>query len=274
VKFIEEAARIGKFNVELTPPAALLRSRSNQYFNSTDSPFNDCVYSVALGVLDMCVSEFTVTDLRASMTPWFVIDEPDLVLVTQTVSVKTTYARAVLTIFKPFTFQTWTFLIFGMIPLLGILVICHEYDETGSAFPKTDEFLEYDHDGQNLLVRRRIPLYRHLVRAVYTSYLGVLQATYSLPVVTPGGKLHVLGVAFFTLVLLAVCKFLGVPKHECCCMRPALTNHLSSHRHRKACILIGGEEFSRANHVVGGSDEIWIPVLRRSHDPCCSEQFA
>lgn len=214
VKFVEEAARIGKFNIEVTPPPAFLRSKSNQWFNSTDSSFNDCVYSVALGFLDMCVSEFTVTDIRTSMTPWFVVDEPDLVLVTQTVSVSPTYASAVLTIFQPFTRQTWIFLIFGMIPLLGILVICHEYDVNGSAFPMTDDFLEYDHDGQKHLVHRRIPLYRHLVRACYTSFLGVLQMTYSLPVVTPGGKIHALGIAFFTLVLLAVCESLGEPKQD------------------------------------------------------------
>lgn len=208
IGFVKEAARIGNFSIQILPPALFLRQRSNDFFNSTDNFFNDCIYSVALGLLDWCVSEFTVTNVRGTMTPWFVLEEPALVLVTQVKSAKTLYTDAIKTIFQPFTYRTWTFLIFVVIPILGILVIFHEYGRKGSAFPETDDFLEIQSMGrQNLIVQRKIPVYRHVVRAVYTSFLGVLQATNTLPVVTIGGKLHALGVAFFTLVILAVCKF-------------------------------------------------------------------
>ena len=96
VEFVREAARIGGFNVNITPPLAELKNKTVEYFST--SPFDHCeylilsmciyfydsihsllksitgVYSTALGYNDFCVAKYTVTDKRAVTADWFVLD--------------------------------------------------------------------------------------------------------------------------------------------------------------------------------------------------------
>lgn len=73
IEFTREAARRAGFNISLVPPNPDLKNMTvKQFSNST---FDLCVYSTALGYSDFCVAQYTVTDKRASVAEWFVIDE-------------------------------------------------------------------------------------------------------------------------------------------------------------------------------------------------------
>ena len=58
VDFISIAAQAGKFDILPTTPPGFLRPKSDEYFDSTSS-FDFCVYATSLGILDLCVSQYT-----------------------------------------------------------------------------------------------------------------------------------------------------------------------------------------------------------------------
>lgn len=208
VSFVTEAARAGNFLINITEPPEFLRPHSLEYFGPSN--FDYCVYTTALGYLDFCVAQYTVTDQRASTTDWLLLGSQDIHLVVfidqEGGSAWQNFRDSTKTIFQPFTQETWMFIIFLVIPLLGGLMVVHEYGHAGSAFPKMESVVEIDDekDGQQEIKERKVPLYRHIVRSVYIGYLSVLQQNYSQSVVTYGAMLNLLGISFFILTIIAV----------------------------------------------------------------------
>jgi hypothetical protein len=211
VSFVTEAARAGNFLINITEPPEFLRAHSLEYFGP--SSFDYCVYTTALGYLDFCVAQYTVTDQRASTTDWLLLGSQDIHLMVDISENQETrfdkFLTSTKTIFKPFTRSTWIFVIFLVIPLLGGLMVVHEYGHAGSAFPKMESIVEIDDTkgGQQEIKERKVPLYRHIVRSMYIGYLSVLQQNYSQSVVTYGAMLNLLGISFFILTIIAVCKY-------------------------------------------------------------------
>jgi len=83
-------------------------------------------------------------------------------------------------------------------------MFCHEYGSPGSAYPKTEPVLIKQSDGEIKVVVRPIPLKKHVGNSLYTGVLSLFQGSYDLTVVTPGGKVNLLAIASFIMLILAV----------------------------------------------------------------------
>lgn len=208
VNFVVQAASRAKFMIELTEPPAFLKAHAQLYFNST-SNFDYCVYAAALGYVDFCVAQYTITDERASTIDWFGLSSGDIVMIVQVEEELTGWPKFVQqtqTIFQPFTTNTWLFILL-VIPILGGLMVVHEFGHAGSAFPKMESVVEvykYDQFGAQEVMERKVPVYEHFFRSVYVAYLAVLQQNYSQSVVTYGAMMNLLGISFFILTIIAV----------------------------------------------------------------------
>lgn len=207
VSFVTEAARAGNFRINITEPEDYLLPHSQAHFQSSSS-FDYCVYSVSLGYLDFCVAQYTVTDTRATATNWLLLGSQDIHLVVRTdeqVEGWQQFVDSTKTIFQPFTGETWLFIVFLVIPLLGGLMVVHEWGHAGSGFPKQESVVEVNYD-QNIeeIKERKVPQYKHLVRSIYIGYLSVLQQSYAQSVVTYGAMMNLLGISFFILTVIAV----------------------------------------------------------------------
>eukprot|EP00934_Nitzschia_sp_Nitz4_P005855 Nitzschia sp. Nitz4//scaffold207_size38617//25338//27925//NITZ4_007680-RA/size38617-augustus-gene-0.12-mRNA-1//-1//CDS//3329541620//5845//frame0 len=209
VDFAVAGAERGGYRLNLTVPPDFLVNKSSDYFGSA-SVFDLCVYATSLGFLDFCLAQYTITDQRAATTDWLVLESQDINLIVQ-YQIKTSgwdrFSEQVRTIFLPFTDQVWIFMIFFVIPALGMLMVVHEYDHPGSAYPRNENIIVRDNKRPRAIEEvenRKVPLWRHFSRAVYINALSVLQQNYVHTVVTPGAMLNLLGISFFILTIIAV----------------------------------------------------------------------
>lgn len=209
VDFAITGAERGGYRMNLTVPPEFLRNHSMKYFNSA-SNFDLCVYATSLGYLDFCLAQYTITDQRASTTDWLVLGSQDINLIVQyqsSLSGWDRFTEQTRTIFLPFTDQVWVFMVIFVIPVLGMLMVVHEYNHAGSAYCENEDVIVKDNRRPGSIEQvetRRIPILRHLVRATYTNFLGVLQQNYAHSVVTHGAMLNLLGISFFILTIIAV----------------------------------------------------------------------
>jgi hypothetical protein len=63
-----------------------------------------------------------------------------------------------------------------------------------------------DGSQETFITERNVPISEHAGKSIYVTFLSVLQMGWGLSVVSLGAKLHMLGISFFILTLLAVCK--------------------------------------------------------------------
>lgn len=208
VEFIKDAARRGGFDLDITAPPEWLRAESQKFFG--DSSFDFCVYATSLGYLDLCISAYTITDKRASVTPFFELGSDPVYLVTFTddetgTEYAHTFVKSLLTIFQPFTFGSWIMIVVICLPVLGLLMLFHEYGTHGSAFPSEEEMMVTDvHTGEQKVETREIAARKHIPKAFYMSFLSFFNGSYDPVVVTTGGKIHLLAILSFVLLVLAV----------------------------------------------------------------------
>jgi hypothetical protein len=208
VEFAIQGAIQGLYQMNLTVPPEFLRNRSMEYFNST-SNFDFCVYATSLGYVDFCLAQYTITDQRAATTDWVVLGSQSLYLITQYEENTSGWERFVdslATIFKPFTPGVWLFLVLFVIPALGTCMIVHELGHPGSAYPKQEDVIIIDNTkrGAQRVETRKVPMYRHVFRAIYISLLSVLMNQYEHSIVTRGAMINLLGVSFFILTIINV----------------------------------------------------------------------
>ena len=208
VEFLKDAATRGGFRLNITSPPIWLQHESAKFFG--DSSFDACVYATSLGYLDLCIGAYTITDKRASVTPFFELGSDPVYLVTFSddetgVSYQETLLRSVLTIFQPFTYGSWIMIAFICLPVLGALMLFHEYGTPGSAFPEEHEVVTTNTvTGVQKLEAKRIPFRQHVPKALYMSYLSFFNGSYDPVVVTLGGKVNLLAILSFVLLVLAV----------------------------------------------------------------------
>lgn len=126
VELLKAAATSRQFDIELLTPPAFLENKSTEFFHSS-SKYDLCIYATSLGILDMCVGEYTISDSRASVTDFLVLDEVELYLVTTGINEAFTPQERrltnIATIFQSFTSNTWFFVIFFMTPVMGLLMV-------------------------------------------------------------------------------------------------------------------------------------------------------
>jgi len=126
VEFLKDAAHRGGFELNVTRPPAWLEANAQRFFGQ--SSFDYCVYATSLGYLDLCVAAYTITDKRASVTPFLEMGSDPVYLVTFSDDLTgTTYSdtvmRSLMTIFQPFTYGSWIMIAFICLPLLGLLMV-------------------------------------------------------------------------------------------------------------------------------------------------------
>jgi hypothetical protein len=61
-----------------------------------------------------------------------------------------------------------------------------------------------DNGVQHEIKERKVPIYRHIIRSIYIAFLAVLRQDYLQSVVTYGAMMHLLGISFFILTIIAV----------------------------------------------------------------------
>lgn len=203
MNFIQEAAKEGEFSIELQKPPAFLLNRSLELFGG--SRFSYCVYATSLGFLDFCIAQYTITPSRGGTADWLVLGNQPLRLITHqgsSMGKHEKFKNALGMIFSPFQLQTWLFIIFCVLPVLGTLLVVHEYGQpTGNYDKKHHVVLK---DGKEV-VEKAFPVYRHIIRATYYSLLSVLQGEYiGQSVLSAGAKLHLIGLSCFILTLITV----------------------------------------------------------------------
>jgi hypothetical protein len=204
VDFVKEAALVGGFTINMTAPPAWIKPKSLEFFGG--SSFDYCVFATALGYLDFCVSGFSITEKRASVTTMFEATSDPLYLIVHTDEGNSweTFITSTLLVFQPFTLSAWAIIFLFALPLLGVLMFLHEYGSPGSAYPKTEPVLVVQSDGETRVVVRPIPLTKHIANSFYAAVLSFYQGSYDLSVVTPGGKINLLAIASFIMLILAV----------------------------------------------------------------------
>ena len=206
VAFATEAAQIGNYTIEIAAPPEFLWFKSLGFFGISRVDF--CIYATSLGFLDLCVSEIPVTAKRASAVDFFVLDSHRIQIMTmekEPTSRYNEFRQSSSTIFKPFQKETWLFIIFLVIPLFGVLLVIHEYGRNGSHYPEKAHFLDVHEWRKDKIVdERSVPIHRYLIRSIHFTFLSVLQQGYVQPVVSDGARLHILGISFFILVIIAV----------------------------------------------------------------------
>lgn len=205
LEFVKEAAVRGNFYVNLTLPPLELQARSSDFFGSP-SDFDYCVYATSLGFLDLCVAQYTITDVRASTTDWLLLGSSGIYLVAS-YNVNDSWGAfkaSVSTIFRPFTFGTWMFIVFFVIPVLGCLMIFHEFGKSGSAYPREEMVVITRSNGEHEFRKLPVPFVQHIVKSIYINFLAVMQSSYEQTVISIGAMLNLLGISFFILTIIAV----------------------------------------------------------------------
>ncbi|CAB9497408.1 glutamate receptor [Seminavis robusta] len=209
VDFVIQAARIGRFQMEITPPPPTLWVHSVEYFES-ESNFDFCVYAASLGYLDMCVAQYTITERRAASTDWLTLGSVGIYLIVNRDADNgrdlNYFFRSIATIFSPFTPHTWLFICAFVIPILGILMVVHERGRGASSSYPTEEvvLMTNDKTGESMIKKIPIPIYMSIIKSIYVAFLAVMQQTYDPAVSTLGAMLNLLGIAFFILTIVAV----------------------------------------------------------------------
>ena len=207
VDFMKDAAARGGFTLNITRPPEWLREESERFFG--DSSFDYCVYGTSLGYLDLCVAAYTITDKRASVAPFFELGSDPVYLVIfadqEAGTSMESFIKSMLTIFQPFTYGSWIMIAVFCLPVLGLLMLFHEYGKPGSAFPDEIEVIKTDTStGEQALTTQKIPFSQHIPKALYMSYLSFFNGSYDPTVISVGGKINLLAIVSFVLLVLAV----------------------------------------------------------------------
>ena len=211
VDFFREAALEGGFQINMTQPPDFLKNHSRAFFGSSN--FDLCVYATSLGYLDFCVGGFFINEKRSSVTTMyetsndpiylFTFDESDSGATSWEAFIATT-----LTIFTPFTAGAWMMIFLFALPVLGLLLFFHEYGSPGSAFPTREPILVEREDSlgnrSTEVINRQIPLYKHIGNSVYMGTLSFFSGSYDQSVVTISGKISLLAIASFILLIISV----------------------------------------------------------------------
>ena len=207
IQFIGEAAKRANFTMKLIEQPTFIINKSKEYFSSYSS-FDLCIYASTLGLMDVCVAQYLITEMRGTSSNFIVLGslEHYLVLIsTPKVERIQTFVTDFQRLFSPFDTKVWLFLIFFMLPLMGILMLVHEYGQVESAYQKHESVTITDCIKHGTKVEERfIPYHRHIIKSVYVTVLSVMQKRYKNTLVSPGAKLHLIGISFMMLTVTAV----------------------------------------------------------------------
>ena len=206
VDFMAAAAERGKFQIEVRSIPDLYRNRSMP-FGSSDDDY--CIYAASLGIVDACVGSFLLSRRRSSMTKWMILGLEHIRLVISSEDELAYSQDSTTTVLLPMTRACWIFILVFAIPVLGgLLFLIHEHGQSGSIFPRQEaaDYVDQETGSRHgfRTNQRSVPLWRHIVRAVFNAALGALQRGYRPRLVTLGAKINLIGFSFFILTLISV----------------------------------------------------------------------
>ena len=201
VNFMLEAAKEAKFSMEIVKPPDYLVNQTYDALGSK-SIYNQCVHAATLGLLDVCIFQATITTRRAlaAIVLPMNIEQVYLVFAPES-NQESQFKSDLLTVFAPFEPQTWIFIIFFVIPVLGLVTLVHEYGNP--TFPKKDQIVIVDETGREVETERKYPLWKHAVRSIYLTLLATFKGDYSVSVVSHGAFINTLATSFFIVVVLS-----------------------------------------------------------------------
>ena len=205
VDFVDYAALEGGFNINLTRPPEWIQNYSEDYF-ARSSLFDYCTYAVALGYIDLCVSAYSLLNERTKITSFFEIDKSDLYVYVKNNAQKSTWAQLqdnMLKIFLPFTTSAWICILVYLF-LLGLVMLLHEYNNPVTSCPREVKIYSRTKDGKYKMEMKKVPLYKYVANSFFQSFLTVTEQAFGQNVYSLGGKIHLLGMSFFALVLVAL----------------------------------------------------------------------
>uniref|UniRef100_A0A7S4RFW6 Ionotropic glutamate receptor C-terminal domain-containing protein n=1 Tax=Ditylum brightwellii TaxID=49249 RepID=A0A7S4RFW6_9STRA len=206
VDFLRTSALEGGFTMNITRPPEWIREDAKKFFGS--SSFDYCVYAVSLGYLDFCLAAYTITNKRAAVANFFETTNNGVYLISFVDVGGTSWSsfiRSAKTIFQPFTWGAWAMIFFFVIPILSLLMLMHEHGAPGSAYPLTAPALVVGQRAKlHKVAQKHVPVTSHVLTSLYMGILSFFQQSYDQSVVTVGGKINLLAISSFVLLVLAV----------------------------------------------------------------------
>uniref|UniRef100_A0A7S4K5Y0 Ionotropic glutamate receptor C-terminal domain-containing protein n=1 Tax=Odontella aurita TaxID=265563 RepID=A0A7S4K5Y0_9STRA len=158
----------------------------------------------------MCVAAYTITAKRASVTSFFETSDDSVYLIVLSDDGGSgidweTFKTSFFTVFRPFTYGSWLMIMVFVLPVLGLLMFYHERGATGSAYTDVSPVMVKQREtGEVHFEVRRIPTWKHVINSVYMGILAFFQESYDQSVVTWGGKINLLAISSFVLLVLNV----------------------------------------------------------------------
>lgn len=142
---------------------------------------------------------------RALAAEWFILDSLPLYLVThepKEVGGVETFKNNFLSIFKPFSRETWLLIMFGFLPFLAFLMMTQELGAEGSDFPTTEKKLVENDNAEMPPDEKEVtyPMWKNVNRALYRGFLSYLRRAYGQPVQTYGASWTVLAYCFIGMI--------------------------------------------------------------------------
>ena len=193
--------------MELTRPAQWLRAGAFESLGDTNVQ-NQCIYAAGLGYIDICIFSATINTRRALATDFIALEggEPVYLITERNPSFEANLAF----IFAPFSPETWLLIALGVIPLLGLLTLVHEYGNP--TFPASQKSVVVNAAGELINREERIPPWKHAIRSVYFSFYSTMRGSYDVSVFSTGGFVNTLGISFFIVSIIAV--YTGTQQHD------------------------------------------------------------
>ena len=189
------ASKEAGFQLELHEPPSFLKNQTAESLGST-SAFNLCTFATSLGHIDLCIAATAMTTQRALYANFIRLSTNDVALITRnTPSSDGSFYENAKKVFAPFLNETWFFIVFVTVPILGLFVLFHEYG--GPVFPEKERVILVSGSKVTKEEERQYPIWKHAAHSIYCTMAALLRGDFSAPVLSLGGKVHLIGILFF-----------------------------------------------------------------------------
>ena len=120
IDFFEKVQKRAHFVVNMTqvPQEAIDAAQ-------TKSKFTQCVYATGMGYVDVCIGDFSITNSRNSITPFFTLENQRLVLVSKA-KIESDIWESMMFVFAPFQGSVWACLA-GLHVVIGLILAWQEW---------------------------------------------------------------------------------------------------------------------------------------------------
>jgi len=188
VNFFEKVTLASGFNVDFVVPPSWIEEKAYEFYNNT-SHFDHCFYAAELGYIDVCIGSFMNTKKRSISGSWFNLHDEPFYLVTFLERPKSKVERFwedCKLLIEPFSTGTWLMIFFFVMPVMSLFMIYHEHLTEKERVLNMKEF--------GIVA----------VRYYYAVLLSFFTGGFEEDVATAAGKIHLLGISSFNMVIIAV----------------------------------------------------------------------